>query len=180
MRLAMVGIGNELRRDDAVGLACCAALRRRVARRQDVIVVWGGPAPENCTGSLRRFAPDIVVLVDAADMGEPPGAIRWIPAQAAGSAHAGSTHTLPLSSFSEFLTASLGCQVHLVGIQPADTRFGEGLTPAVAQAAEELALALAGGTPWVEAGVAKADHQGVPPGRMETRSLAEAELERRP
>ncbi len=38
----------------------------------------GRPCPENCTGAVLRFAPDLVVLVDAAEMGEAPATIRWL------------------------------------------------------------------------------------------------------
>ena len=37
-----------------------------------------GPAPENFTGPLRRFRPDLVLLVDAAQMDAEPGTIGWL------------------------------------------------------------------------------------------------------
>jgi hydrogenase maturation protease len=107
-------------------------------------VVDGGPAPENCVGALRAFAPHLVVVVDAARMGQPPGTLLRIDPSDPRLAGA-STHTMPLSAFCEYVEATLGCAVTLLGIEPADTSFGEGLTPAVERAVEEIVRdALAG------------------------------------
>jgi hydrogenase 3 maturation protease len=140
--VAVVGIGQALRGDDAVGIKTAQALarRQRAGRREaprpvslSLTVVEAGPLPESSTGPLRRFAPDLVLLVDAADMGEAPGTIRWLDCAEADAA-AGSTHSLPLSLFSRYLTSELGCQVWLLGIQPADLTFGAPLTDPVRRA----------------------------------------------
>ncbi|MBN2303967.1 MAG: hydrogenase 3 maturation endopeptidase HyCI, partial [Anaerolineae bacterium] len=72
-RVALVGIGHELNGDDAAGLAVVRALLPLAEGRDRVSLIDAGPAPENCTGPLRAFAPDLVLLIDAAQMGEEPG-----------------------------------------------------------------------------------------------------------
>jgi hydrogenase 3 maturation protease len=129
-RVAFLGIGHPLRRDDAVGVVVCERMRPALRRRRDVLVVSGGSAPENCVGALRAFSPDLVVVLDAARMGQPPGTVMRIDPSDPRAAGA-STHTLPLPVFCEYLKTTLGCDVTLLGIEPADTSFGEGLTPAV-------------------------------------------------
>jgi hydrogenase 3 maturation protease len=142
MRIAVVGVGQELLGDDAAGLAVCRRLQELAGDRWTAMIIPAGPAPENCTAQLRRFAPDWVVLVDAARMEAAPGTVRWIPWEAA-EAMGGSTHTLPLRLLSEYLSSSLGCRVSLLGIQPAETTLGAPLSPSVEEAVESVAQGLA-------------------------------------
>lgn len=140
-RAAVVGVGHELRGDDAAGLLAARALKPLLAAHDDVLVVEGGPAPENVTGALRRFHPDIVLLIDAAQFDAPPGAVRWLNWRAAAGMGA-STHAGPLSMVGQYLSAELGCEVALLGIQMGGNALGAPLTPAVAQAVSELARTL--------------------------------------
>jgi hydrogenase maturation protease HycI len=135
-RVAILGIGNELRGDDAAGIAVIRALAP--AAHEQLLVVEGGPAPENHTGLLRRFQPNLVVLVDAAEMDEEPGTVRWLSWEAAVGLSA-STHTTPPSMLARFLVETLGCAVILVGIQPYNTGFEAPMTDAVAAAVSEVA-----------------------------------------
>ena len=95
-RIAIVGIGHQLRGDDAAGVMAARALKQLYGQVPDrrLLVVDAGPAPENCTGPLRRFDPDLVILIDAAEMNEAPGTIRWLAWQETSGLSA-STHTLP-------------------------------------------------------------------------------------
>ena len=150
-RVAVVGIGQELRGDDAAGSAVASALRARVDGQRPVLVIDAGPAPENFVGPLRRFRPDLVLLIDSAQMDESPGAIRWLAPACCWRGLAwedigglgASTHTLPLHVLAEYLTEELGCRVALIGIQPAGTSLGAPLSPPVQAAVDELAQALA-------------------------------------
>jgi hydrogenase 3 maturation protease len=137
-----VGVGNEQRRDDAAGVM----IARRLASLStgSFLILEAGHAPENATGSLRRFAPDSVLLVDAAEMGEPPGTVRWVEMEDI-SGMSASTHTLPLSMLAEYLRLELGCEVLLLGLQPASMDYGEGLGEAMAGAVEEIVDVIARG-----------------------------------
>jgi hydrogenase 3 maturation protease len=137
-RVAIVGIGNRLGGDDAAGVALADRLSARAAGREDILVIDGGSAPENITGPVRRFRPDVTVLIDAAQMGGDPGAVGWVDWRRAGGISA-STHTLPLTCFAQYLVDEVGCEVVLLGIQPAHRAFGEPLSPAVRQAVDRLA-----------------------------------------
>ena len=137
-RVAILGIGHRLRRDDAAGPEVCDRMRADLGLPPSVLVVDGGPAPENCIGALRVFEPDLVVVVDAAHMGAEPGSVRRLDLDEAGRGGA-STHTLPLPTFCKHIEGTLGCEVIIIGIEPGDTSFGEGLTPPVESAVEHLA-----------------------------------------
>ena len=153
-RVVLVGIGQELRGDDGAGLEVGRRLLRRLRlhRRAGprssgtaLLVVEGGPAPENCTGLIRRFAPDLVLLVDAADMQEAPGTIRWLDWRDS-TGWSASTHGLPPYMFARYIMAECGCPVALLGIQPLDNSLGAPLSPVVERAVldvvEDLAEAL--------------------------------------
>lgn len=139
-RIAVLGIGNLMRSDDAAGMLVARALLLREAA-DNVLVLEGGPAPENQTADLRKFAPDLVLLVDAADMGKAPGVVDWISEDDIDGMSA-STHSLPLSMLVKFLTLDLGCQVNLLGIQAASNEVGETVSPEVLRAIEEVANGL--------------------------------------
>lgn len=140
-RVAVVGIGQELRGDDAAGCVVAGSLQALLADHGGLLVLDSGPAPESQTGQLRRFQPALVIFVDAAQMGDPPGSVRWLPwEQTVGMSN--STHTLPIEMVARYLNATLGCEIFLIGIQPAAMTLGAPLTPAVQCAAEEVTAAL--------------------------------------
>ncbi len=143
-RLALVGIGNEQRRDDAAGVW----IARRLAplASDSLLILDAGHAPENSTAALRRFAPDSILLIDAAEMGEAPGSVRLLETAEIEGMSA-STHSLPLSMLADYLRLELGCEVLLLGIQPASTEYGEGIGEEVGEALRRIIPILrSGGT----------------------------------
>ena len=138
-RIAIVGIGNAFRSDDAAGVLVAHKLIRAdsVQNLDTVLVMDAGHAPEYSTGELRRFAPDVVILIDAADMGETPGTIRWIEMDDLDGMSA-STHSMPLSMLASYLTLALDCRVALLGIQPKSNDVGESISREVSEAVDEV------------------------------------------
>ena len=136
-----VGGGRAGRRGDGAGPALCTALQILGGSHPDRLVVDAGTAPENVTGLLRRFGPDVVVLVDAADMSRRPGAVRWLERGCTLGCSA-STHTLPLEMLATYLRQSLGCDVRLLGIQPAVIGEEGPLSAPVRRTVERLARRL--------------------------------------
>jgi len=133
--VVILGVGSELRSDDAVGLR----VARSVARKglPNVHAILGGPAPENSTGEIRALAPSHLIIVDAADMHADPGTIRILETRdLTGASFA--THGLPLSVLSDYLRSEIGCRITFVGIQPSSVAFGETLSPRAEEAARSL------------------------------------------
>jgi hydrogenase 3 maturation protease len=110
-------------------------------RADNLLIVEGGPAPENVTGKLRAFHPDLVILIDAAQMDEPPGTIQLIPLESIDGMSA-SSHSLPLSMLASYLTAEIGCEVTVLGIQPAQNEIGSKLSSTVQTAVDEIVIEL--------------------------------------
>jgi hydrogenase 3 maturation protease len=137
-RAAFVGVGNALGGDDAAGLEVARVIRQRGAASETWLALEGGAAPENLTGSLRAFAPEIIVLVDAAHLGEVPGAVMWVETEAIDGVSA-SSHSLPLSLLAKYLTGELNAPVFIIGIQPMQNEFDTALSAPVKNAAEHVA-----------------------------------------
>lgn len=136
LRVAIVGVGSELRGDDVAGLA----LVRRIRGELDdpnVLLVEGGTVPENFTSKIKRFKPSLVIFVDAADFGGEPGDMILADRESiVGSSI--STHSLPLSLLAEYLEKETGAKPYLLGIQPSATERVEGMSPEVEEAVETL------------------------------------------
>ena len=142
-KIAILGIGNSLRSDDAAGVLVARELgKSRLMRDLDFVRVWdAGHAPENSTAVLRRFGPQIVLLIDAAQLDEAPGTIRWIDMEDLDGLSA-STHSMPLSMLAKYLNLELGCDLKLLGIQPRSNEFGEMVSAEVLQAVEKIVAEL--------------------------------------
>jgi hydrogenase 3 maturation protease len=126
-KIVILGIGNELRRDDAVGLAVVDRLRTSIDD-PSVIVINCQTAPENYTGNVKRIKPTCIVLIDAADFGATPGDARIIQLHELGEVSV-TTHKASLLTLGEYLQSEINCNIFVIGIQPADCDFGSGLSP---------------------------------------------------
>ncbi len=138
-RVCLVGVGSDLRGDDSAGLMVARALQadKRFAGVPQLLVLEGGPAPENHTGKLRVFKPELIIFIDAAQMDEPPGTIQWIPLESIDGMSA-SSHSLPLSMLARFITLEVGCDVAVLGIQSAQNAFDAELSSPVQAAVDEI------------------------------------------
>jgi len=140
-RSVVAGIGNTFRCDDAAGILAVRLLSQQEWDTDHLLILEAGQAPENCTGELRAFAPDVVIFVDAAEMGEQPGTVRWIPEECIDGMSA-STHSLSLSMLVHYLTLELSCKVMILGIQVRANDLGEIVSPEVLKAVDEVVSGL--------------------------------------
>ncbi|MCQ1537733.1 hydrogenase maturation peptidase HycI [Methanocalculus taiwanensis] len=133
----ILGVGNTLLSDDGVGCFIAERFDGNDTYSSDGWIPFcGGTAPENFTAPIRRLEPDMLIIVDAADMGLPAGSIRIIPPDQIDDTSIG-THMLPLSHLMNYLSPDIQT-ILFIGIQPATTEPGEGLSLAVQTAAEAL------------------------------------------
>lgn len=125
-----MGVGNELRGDDGVGVAIVQALQP--SSQDQLLVINAGTAPENFTGALRQFDPGLVLMVDAVHMNESPGTVRLLDLYQLEMCSA-TTHTLSHHVFALYLETELKCKVKLLGIQAGQDKIGGGFSPQVRQ-----------------------------------------------
>lgn len=138
--IAILGIGNELRRDDAVGLAVVDRLSSFIDD-PSIILLNCQNVPENFTGSVKRFRPTCIVLVDAADFGAVPGDARILQLNDLESPEI-TTHRASLAMLGAYLRTETNSSVFIIGIQPADCDFGSGLSPSASRASVAVAEAI--------------------------------------
>ena len=128
-------VGSVLRGDDAVGPMLAKMLETRPINGWEVID--GGQTPEDELSVVRRKEPDLLVLVDAADMGIEAGEIRILDERDVYSDFLITTHSLPLTYLLQELKASCK-EVLFLGIQPSHTEFMGALHPNVLKAVENI------------------------------------------
>lgn len=136
-RIAVIGVGQELCGDDAVGVWIARQLQGCGLHSDGLLVTKGGVAPENVAGSLRRFQPDLVVLIDAGWLNLSPGQARLVVPDEASRSTA-TTHTVSLAVLAEYLRIEMGCEVVVLGVQVEQVQFGAPMSDAVRAGAEAI------------------------------------------
>ena len=132
----VVGVGQPLRGDDAVG----PLVAERLAARFPSRVIDAGPVPESFLGPLAAEPGRPVVFIDAALTGEAPGA--WVLAGPDSLARSvPDTHRASLRLLAELLS-QLGVPTWVLGIAPMTLVTGAPLSPPVARTADDLVAIL--------------------------------------
>lgn len=141
----LLGIGNVRLGDDGLGPVFARAFRA------EGWVCWnGGIAPENFVPVIRRAGVLRVVLLDAAELGLEPGAVRMLEAGELVSAGGFGTHAPSLEGLAGYL-ATFVPEVRVVGVQALSCHEGERLSKPVRGALRRLgAMLRAGELPSIE------------------------------
>lgn len=139
-KLVIMGIGCSLRRDDFVGVQIVRGLRNRVSNK--VHLIECETVPESSIEPVTELKPTHILIVDAALLNLPPGSAVLIEPSRAGGASI-STHALPLSLLSEYLSHETGAKITLLAVQPKETGFGEGLSDELDEAHKSIIELLA-------------------------------------
>lgn len=130
----VITVGNLLRSDDGVGPYIAGAIS---SPKREIIVLDAGDRPENILDRAVEVKPAKTIIVDAADFGGVPGELRIIPEYSIPD-NPLSAHSFPLRIVARLLAEDTGSEVFFLGIQPETMAFGEGLSPKVKRAAEEI------------------------------------------
>ncbi len=138
-KFVILGIGNEDNGDDAVGLHVLTQLQKE-SLPSWVTLFYCERVPEHFLGKISNIEPNRIMVLDAADMKEIPGAIAIFPKEAVSSGFHLSTHTLSLTMLEEFLKPIVpDLVIAYVGIQPKLMYFDTPLSEECKAAAEEFA-----------------------------------------
>ena len=124
--LLFAGVGNVLRRDDGVGVFICKNLKP--SSPSQVLLVE--TSIENYIGKINQSGAGALILVDCVDFGREPGYYDLLPVEELLDLtfH---THNVSLKKIAELFHMP----AWILGLQPADTSFGEHLSRPVSQAA---------------------------------------------
>lgn len=140
----VIGIGNDFRRDDGVGLAVVRQLRALEIPRLSCLECLGDAASLIEAWDNR----DEVVVVDAMVSGASPGTVQRFNLREdalSSSTTLHSTHALSVTDAVQLAKAlgRLPQQLVLYVVEAAEVGYGEALSPAVERAVEPLARRLA-------------------------------------
>ncbi len=140
MRISVVGVGNELKADDGVGLFIADILETtlRKSMKRHTFQFIRSENPENHIHRIARFLPEIVLIIDSADFNGNPGEYRLIEEKEV-EGYTYSTHNAPLTFFINAVkkTVPSNPEVLLVGIQPRNTGFGQEMSREVKLCAKD-------------------------------------------
>lgn len=127
----VLGVGNSLRGDDAVGPLVCA-------RVDGPRAVDCGDAPERYLGLAGEEWVGRVLLVDAVDFGGEVGEVVFCTSDELVERF-GTTHDSGLALLTRFLEKAYGTPTALLGVQPGNTSFGAQVSAVVLAAVDEIA-----------------------------------------
>lgn len=144
--IVVMGIGNEMMGDDAAGVLLVRELKKIVPPAllgKRIHLFECSTTPENFTGAIGRAAPDLVLMIDSAEMGAPVGEVRVLDAATMGSMMH-STHTMPLSFLAGYIERTTGAKAVAVGIQAGHIMLDQPMSREVAASVKRSARLIAG------------------------------------
>jgi hydrogenase 3 maturation protease len=143
-KVVVVGVGNTMRRDDAVGVEIVKLLQSKVS--PNVLLIEAETMPEDYMDQIVNFHPSHVLILDSGLIGEKPGNAQLL-APAENMKAAVSSHMLPLQVFCAYLEKAIRAKILMLIIQPKDTEIGENLTKELTNSAQKIADFLVGVLP---------------------------------
>ena len=129
----LVGVGSDLRGDDAFG----PLLARRLAG-EGFPALDGGTSPESLTGPILRCGAEVLLFADVGSLGAPAGTLRLLPASAVPPGGS-STHDPSLGLLVAYLEAQRPFTAHVLVVEPARMGLGEPVSAEVAAAVDRAA-----------------------------------------
>ncbi|MFH0815560.1 MAG: hydrogenase maturation protease [Methanobacteriota archaeon] len=143
----VLGVGSELRGDDAAGILVARRLAESFPARQagnagdgssiGLVALEGHTSPESMAGKIIKLKPSHVLIVDAAEMGLSPGGWGMLGRGELDRTMT-STHRIPLAALAEHLEESCGCKTGFVGVQTGKCGVVVGVSEPVLRAIGEI------------------------------------------
>jgi hydrogenase maturation protease len=144
-RTAVIGVGNRLWGDDGAGPELLDRLKEKWEGREtpsnsqeQVLFIDAGEFPEDWLIRIIDLDPDVILLLDAMDLHAEPGSVAVLESEALPEDLCCSTHRLSLRTLLR-LWEKNGSRAFVLGIQPKDRMFREGLSPHVKMSIKSLA-----------------------------------------
>jgi len=128
-KLAIVSLGNTLRRDDGIGITVLRSLLK-FYKQEGIDYLDFGSASFDLINRMRNY--DIVLLIDGIKAGLPAGEVKIFELaeiEYNSNASFASTHEFDLKNIFELVkNLGLKTKIYVAGIQVEDTSYGEGLS----------------------------------------------------
>lgn len=142
-RIAVIGIGNTLRRDDGIGIQVLGSLLK-FYKRPGIDYLDFGAASFDLLNRMKDY--DEMLIIDGIDAELAPGEMKIATLEKLSYSFpegATSTHGFDLKTLFElYKTLAIKTKIFVAGIQVADISYGEGLSKAVENRREDIARQL--------------------------------------
>ena len=139
-RVVVLGVGNILMADEGLGVRCVDTIERGGSLPPDVVCIDGGTSTHELLEDLESL--DLLVIVDAAATGKPPGTIVRLEGTSIPAAFSNkmSPHQHGINDLLASLTLLGRAPGRLVlfGVEPQTMRLSMDLSPAVSAVLPEL------------------------------------------
>ncbi|MEO0091524.1 MAG: hydrogenase 3 maturation endopeptidase HyCI [candidate division WOR-3 bacterium] len=138
MSVVIVGIGNRLRSDDAIGSLIAEELK--FYNLSNVTIYDVGITPENYIDKVVAEKPEWVIFIDACNFDAKPGEYKLFEENEIQDISYGlmSTHTLPLTLTIELIKKQHNCRISLLGIQPKSFTMSSDLSTEILNAKNKV------------------------------------------
>ncbi|MCU0611317.1 MAG: hydrogenase maturation protease [Candidatus Eisenbacteria bacterium] len=133
-RVVLAALGDRTAGDDAAALSLIDLLDTTT----NLTLLDCGSYPQNFLGVISRDRPEVVMLVDAAELGLQPGEVRVLDRSSV-TDWGGGSHGFPMELLMQQIEVLAAAQVFLLAIQVGGLTRGAPLHPDVRRAVEELA-----------------------------------------
>ncbi|ACV25231.1 hydrogenase maturation peptidase HycI [Methanocaldococcus fervens] len=122
-KLVVMGIGNELKGDDAIGIYIVKKLMKHFnedgefVNIKNLYLINAGTVPDFFTDILKEINPTHILIIDCALMDKEVGEVKVIKEDEIIN-YSFSTHTLPLPIIIKYLRKFINAEMIILGIQP--------------------------------------------------------------
>ncbi len=141
-KLAILGIGSELMQDDAAGILVTESLKEKFGEGNSNFKIYTGyTTPENFTKSIIDFDPELIILIDSAELKLHPGTISIVPVERITDFSLG-THKLSLAMMIKYLKKVINCEFIVLAIQYKNVEFNAKMTMDVQDSVKKLTALL--------------------------------------
>ena len=128
-KILFAGIGNVLKSDDGAGVY----ISSRIISNNHILALTVETGIENHIGKINSLDPDILVLVDCADIKLHPGSFKILNINQIEDLTF-NTHNISLSRLPDFFNMP----VYALAIQPENIHFGENISYIVKEIADKI------------------------------------------
>jgi len=132
--IAVIGIGNPLKKDDNIGNLLIDMLEKEI-KEKDFLFIKAYLAPENYLLSLKNHNPKTIFFIDAVDFEGEIGEVKEFSLEDIKNMGKMSTHSIPITVYKNFFPKT---EIILIGIKVKDADFGEELTKELKSKLEDI------------------------------------------
>jgi len=134
--ILFVGLGNDYRGDDGVGLFFLKRLQQ-CPQFSDSHFLAAGTNPENYLQKILDYEPHLLIFIDCAEWHSEPGTIDWLNSKTIDAVNI-STHAFSMKLIENFLKFHQEIEIRYIGIHPFEKYLGKGMTLHLAQKIDEF------------------------------------------